>query len=121
MLKNMNRKVEENENLFGDSIESSEEKSVSIHEQQTYNHNIMITIPKFDSNVFLKYDYHELVKQKLEKHNIPSEEGHSNEKHYILNEKYFAEDNLPSGGIKSSGKKQIMLFKQLKNFIKSKV
>ena len=117
----MNRKAEENENLYGDSNESSEEKSVSLHEQLTNNHNLTITIPKYESNVFLKYDYDELIKRKLEKLNIPCEEGLYEDRITFLKEKSFSEDNYHSGGNKLSGKKQVLLFKQLKNFIKLKV
>ena len=115
MFKNMERKTAENGNLSVESIESSEEKSNSVQEQGN-NNNLTITIPKHDNNVFLKYDYDELLNGKLDKLNVACEEYGNDDKILFSREKKFAEDNYPSGN-----KKQILLFKQLKNVVKSKV
>jgi hypothetical protein len=123
MFKNMNQSAYENDNLYSDAIESSEEKSLSAQDIQTNGNNLMISIPKFDNNVFLKYEYQELVNQRLEKLGIPCNESLflGEEKLFSSKEKFFAEDNVPGNSLKISQKKHILMFKQLKNFVKLKV
>jgi len=115
----MNRKADNNVNLYGDSIDSSDEKSVSLQDLQPNNNNLTITIPKFENNVFLKYDYVDLLHNNLDKLIFPSEENLFTEN--FLKEKTFAEDNFLHSNQKSLTKKPIFPFKSLKNFVKTQV
>ena len=115
----MNRKADNNVNLYGDSIDSSEEKSVSMQELQPIANNLTITIPKFENNVFLKYDYVDLLHTNLDKLIFPYEDNLFTEN--FFKEKAFAEDNFLHSNQKFLKKKPIFYFKSLKNFVKTQV
>lgn len=115
----MNRKVDNNVNLYGDSNDSSDEKTVSMQELQPNNNNLTITIPKFENNVFLKYDYVDLLHTNLDKLIFPSEENLFTEN--FFSDKAFAEDNILHSNQKTFSKKPVFLFKSLKNFVKTQV
>ena len=127
MFKNMSEKQEDNDN-YGDSADSLEQSSLTPPETYLEGNNLTITIPKFDQNVFLKYDYDQLLRRKLDTLGVPCEENVENvgnSKNLSRNLINFKENSKKFYSNceenRSQSKKEIVLFKKLKDFVKLKV